>query len=510
MKFKLIFIGCYFLLVTPLCKAQKNIDNEAILKIKSEELNHSQIKNIAFNLIDKSGPRLTNSIGFENAANYVIKQFSEWGLVNINKEPWGEFGRGWQLEKSYIAMTKPYYMSLIAIPKAWTDGTNGNVKGKVVVIDINTEEDFSKYKGKLKGAIALLKYDGDLTSDFKADATRFTKKELKEGEKPRPKKRKYTDEEIAVFKTKKELNKQIRTFLYNEGAVLLIKGVKGKEGTVFTSSPIGYEKDTPKGICEVEMAPEHANLMYRLIMNGVDVEVEAEIKTKFKTDNLQAYNIVAEISGTDEKLKPQVVMLGAHLDSWHGATGATDNGAGCVVMMEAVRLLIATHLKPKRTIRLALWSGEEQGLLGSWEYAKKHFGDAYTMKLKEAQKNISAYYNIDNGTGRIRGVFLEGNEKLKPIFKQWFADLKDIVGNATLSLRGTSGTDHKSFDVLDIPAFQFIQDPIAYHTRTHHSNMDTYERLMIDDLKQMAIVIATFVYNTTQRDEILPRKPLKQ
>ena len=291
--------------------------------------------------------------------------------------------------------------------------------------------------------------------------------------------------------------------------ILRITGTNGKHGTLFTSSPRSYLKDTPVGLSEFEMAPEHLNLMARLFENNVEVALEAEIKTTFNYADLQGYNVIAEIPGTDEILKSEIVMLGGHLDSWHGATGATDNAAGCIVMMEAVRILQASGLKPKRTIRIALWGGEEQGLHGSRNYVKNHFGNPETLELTKAHEKVSAYYNIDNGTGRIRGIYLQGNEEVRPIFEEWFKPFDDIIDNTTVTINNTGGTDHQSFDALSIPGFQFIQDPIEYWSRTHHTNMDTYERLVIDDLKQMAVIVSSFVYNTAERDEKLPRKPLR-
>ncbi|MEP4374476.1 MAG: M20/M25/M40 family metallo-hydrolase, partial [Algoriphagus sp.] len=240
--------------------------------------------------------------------------------------------------------------------------------------------------------------------------------------------------------------------------------------------------------------------------NGVEVEVEAEVQTRYRTDDLQGYNVIAEIPGSDPTLKAEIVMLGGHLDSWHGATGATDNAAGCIVMMEAVRILQATGLQPKRTVRIALWGGEEEGLYGSRGYVKKHFGDPQTKEMKPDHEKMSAYYNIDNGTGRVRGIYLQGNAAVEPIFNAWFLPLDDIVEDRTITISNTGGTDHQSFDALGLPGFQFIQDPVEYNTRTHHTNMDMYERLELDDLKQMSVVIASFVYNTAQRDEMLPRK----
>lgn len=498
------------LLLASISISQENIDLEAIEKIKNEGFNNSQIEKIAFELIDRSGPRLTNSKGYERAANYAVKQLSDWGLVNATTEPWGEFGRGWEMNKSYIAMTKPYYMPFIAVPKAWTESTKGQITGKVVFLDIKTEEDFAKYKGKLKDVVIALKPTGEQNPTFKADALRYTEEELKEMEEPRSNKRRYTDEQIKTRRARRALNSKLSAFLAEEGAALIIKGTNGKHGTLFTSSPRGYLKDTPKGISELEMAPEYVNLMTRLIENGVEVEIEAEVKTTFNENDLQGYNVIAEIPGSDENLKSEIVMLGGHLDSWHGATGATDNAAGCIVMMEAIRILQATGLKPKRTVRIALWGGEEQGLHGSRNYVKNHFGDAETMELKMEHEKISAYYNVDNGTGRIRGIYLQGNEEVRPIFEQWFSSFDDIMDHTTITIRNTGGTDHLGFDAIGIPGFQFIQDPIEYWSRTHHTNMDTYERLVIDDLKQMAVIVASFVYNTAQRDQKLPREELKK
>jgi carboxypeptidase Q len=506
MKFNILLVAA--LLSSTICLSQNKIDNDAIEKIKNEGFNNSQVERIAFQLIDKSGPRLTNSKGYETAANYAVNQLSEWGLTNASTEPWGEFGRGWEINKSYVAMTKPYYMPFIAVPKAWTESTKGEIVGKVIFLDIKSEEDFAEYKGKLKGAIIAIKPRGEQGPTFESDALRYTDAELKEMEVPNGNKPRFTPEQILARTERRALSQNINAFLSEEGVALILKGTNGRHGTLFTSSSRGYLKDTPIGVSELEIVPEFVNLMARLDSNGVGVEIEAEVKTTFNTSDLQGYNVVAEIPGSDRKLKSEVVMLGAHLDSWHGATGATDNAAGCIVMMEAVRILKASGLTPKRTIRIALWGGEEQGLHGSRNYVKNHFGDSETMILKEEQKKISAYYNIDNGTGRIRGIYLQGNESVRPIFEQWFTSFSDIIDNTTLTINNTGGTDHLGFDAIGIPGFQFIQDPIEYRSRTHHTNMDTYERLVIEDLKQMAVIVASFVYNTAQLDEKLPREPL--
>ncbi len=510
MKRKLLILPA--LLLAGMTFAQE-VELEAIEKIKKEGLENSKVEEIAFQLVDKAGPRLSNSEGYERATKYAVKQLSDWGLENAATEPWGEFGRGWEMEKSYVAMTAPYYMPFIAIPKAWTESTKGEVSGKVIFLDIKTEEDFAKYKGKLKGAIIAIKPSGTQEPTFEADAVRYTAEQLHGMEHPAPRaggNGNYTPEMLTQLRAARALGQKINEFIAEEGAALIIKGVNGRHGTLFTSSPRGYLKDTPEGIPELETAPENVNLMARLSENGVEVEVEAEVKTRYRNEDLQGYNVIAEIPGSDPSLKSEIVMLGGHLDSWHGANGATDNAAGCIVMMEAVRILKATGLQPKRTVRIALWGGEEQGLHGSRGYVKNHFGDRETMELKPEHEKMSAYYNIDNGTGRVRGIYLQGNAAVEPIFNEWFLPLDDIVEDRTITISNTGGTDHQSFDALSLPGFQFIQDPIEYRTRTHHTNMDTFERLELDDLKQMAVVIASFVYNTAQRDEMLPRKELRK
>ncbi|GAB3218313.1 M20/M25/M40 family metallo-hydrolase [Algoriphagus aestuariicola] len=494
------------LLFAGMLMAQETIDLAAIEKIKKEGLENSKVEEIAFELVDRVGPRLSNSEGYERATEYTVKQLSDWGLSNAKTEAWGEFGRGWEMEKSYVAMTKPYYMPFIAIPRAWTESTFGEVKGKVIFLDVQKEEDLEQYRGKLKGAIIGIKPTGSQAPTYQADALRFTAEQLHGMENPTPQQSSFTPEMRAQFMAARALAEKVNAFLVSEGAALIIKGVNGRHGTLFTSSPRGYLKDSPVGIPELETAPENVNLLARLAENGVEVEVEAEIQARYITDDLQGYNVIAEIPGTDPNLKSEVVMLGGHLDSWHGANGATDNAAGCIVMMEAVRILKATDLQPKRTIRIALWGGEEQGLHGSRGYVKNHFGDRETMKMTPEHEKISAYYNIDNGTGKIRGIYLQGNAAVEPIFNAWFAPLDAIVPDRTITISNTGGTDHQSFDALGIPGFQFIQDPIEYRSRTHHTNMDTFERLEMDDLKQMAVVVASFVYNTAQRAEKLPRK----
>jgi len=485
-------------------------DQAALSKIRKEGMENSKVKEIAMQLTDVSGPRLTNSPGFQRAADWSVKQLKEWGLKNAKLEDWGEFGKGWQVEKSYLAMTKPYYMPFIAIPKAWTAGTGGVIKGEVVVIDIQNEEDLKKYaNGKLTGKIVLTKSAVDTDPTFKPDAVRYTGEDLEKMTNSQPfGQSNFTPEQLERLRGARTFRIKVDSILKSQKVSLELSGRAGKHGTFFTSGGTSYKGDSPIAGAAFDMAPEHAGLITRLVESGVPVTLEAESATTFYDKKLTTGNVIAEIPGTDPKLKDEIVMLGGHLDSWHSATGATDNAAGCTVMMEAVRILQAAGLKPKRTIRIALWSGEEQGLYGSRNYVKNTFGDPQTMKLLPAHEKLSAYYNIDNGTGRIRGIYLQGNEGPRAIFEKWLAPFSDIIDHPTVTSRNTGGTDHQSFDALGLPGFQFIQDGIEYNTRTHHTNVDTYERLVMDDLKQMAVVVAAFVYNTAQLDQKIPRKEL--
>ena len=498
------------MLLCPAFLFAQEIDQTAIAKIRKEGLENSQVKEIAHQLTDVSGPRLTNSPGFQRAADWSVTELKKWGLKNSRLEEWGEFGKGWQVEKSYLAMTKPYYMPFIAIPKAWTSGTPGAIKGEVVVVNIQNEEDLKKYTtGNLNGKIVLVKGTADTDPTFKPDAVRYTAEDLEKMTNSQPfGQGNFNAEQMEKLRNARTFRVKVDSTLKTQKILLELAGRSGKHGTFFTSNGASFRGDSPLAGPAFELAPEHAGLVARLVESGIPVTLEAESATSFYDKKLTTGNVIAEIPGTDPKLKDEIVMLGGHLDSWHSATGATDNAAGCTVMLEAVRILQAAGLKPKRTIRIALWSGEEQGLYGSRNYVKNTFGDPQTMKLLPAHEKLSAYYNIDNGTGRIRGIYLQGNEGPRATFEKWLTPFSDIIDHPTVTSRNTGGTDHQSFDALGLPGFQFIQDGIEYGTRTHHTNMDTYERLVMDDLKQMAVVVASFVYNTAQMDQKIPRKEL--
>lgn len=482
-------------------------------RIRHEGFNNSQVMETLFQLTDVNGPRLTGSPGMKHAEQWAKQQLSDWGLVNAAIEPWGSFGRGWEVEKCYVAMTAPYYQQLIAIPKAWTPGTNGLVKANVTAVKIDDEEDMAQYMGKLSGKIVLLQpaADNNTKVNFKPDGKRLSDEELEQmdldphlgddvisQQKPDPKRNRAS---VIAFYNKRD------SFLLSEHALAVITtGRGGSMGTVFTTNGAPRSMDAKPVLPELEMAREHVARMIRLLDAGKTVSVEMETKTQYFSDSIEN-NVVAEIPGTDKNLKSELVMLGGHMDSWHAATGATDNGTGVAVAMEAVRILKALDVKPRRTIRIVLWSGEEQGLLGSHGYVKNHFGEKDSMNFKPEYEKVSAYYNLDNGAGKIRGIYLQDNDMVRPTFESWFAPFKDL-GAGTITIRNTGGTDHLSFDAIGIPGFQFIQDPLEYGTRTHHTNMDSYDRANSSDLEQASIIMAAFVYNTAMRDEKLPRKPI--
>ncbi len=511
---KRIFIYSLLLVSTMAssASAQEVVDQDAILKIREEGLKKSQVMQTAFYLTDVAGPRLANSPGLKRAEEWALNTLKNWGLQNGVREPWGKFGRGWEIEKSYVAMRAPYYHALIASPKAWTPGTNGLVKSQVVVIKADSLSDLDKYKGTLKGKVVMFDATAAISTSFKSDGSRYTDEELAKMTEPAAPRNPNaaggaSATQMDAMRKQRALRAQINEMLIAENVGLILSNGRGTHGTFFTSNGASYAADAKPVAPELEVSQEDFLRILRLVKAGHNVEVEADIQTRFVEDDLQGYNVIAEIPGTDKKLKEQVVMLGGHIDSWHAATGATDNAAGTAVMMEAVRILKAINFKPKRTIRIALWSAEEQGLFGSRNYVLNHLGDPKTMELKPEQAKISAYYNLDNGTGKIRGVYLQGNEAIAPIFKAWLAPFADL-GATTITPRNTGGTDHLSFDAVGIPGFQFIQDGIEYNTRTHHTNMDTYDRLIEDDLKQAATIVASFVYHSAQRAELLPRKDL--
>ncbi len=501
--------------------AQEKVDTDMMNKIRNEGLNNSKVMDIAFQLTDVSGPRLTKSPGYDRAANWAITELKKWGLENASLEPWGEFGKSWELQKSYVAMTAPYYRPLIAFPKTWTKGTNGLQNAEVLLITAKDSVELEQYRGKLKGKILIMNRTDTLKQTFKADAGRYTDEELDKMANAKPQQpRQQGGGDTAEMRRRREqfqrsqgpaqLVNKLKEMADKEGAVAVLStSPRGHDGTLFVQGGGAYAATSPDNFLDIMVAFEDYMTICRLAKAGIPVKIETEVKTSLSARDTKGYNVIAEIKGTDPSLKEEVVMLGGHLDSWQGATGATDNAAGCSVMMEAIRILKTLGIKPRRTIRIALWNGEEQGLLGSRGYVKNHFADPATMELKPEHAKFSSYFNIDNGTGKVRGIYLQGNDKVKDIFAQWLQPFNDL-GAKTITISNTGGTDHQSFDAVGLPGFQFIQDEIEYDTRTHHTNMDSYDHLIADDLKQIATIVAAFVYNTAQRDEKLPRKELPQ
>jgi len=513
-KHSVLLIAVFFFLTAGSQAQEEKLDLPTIQKIRDEGLQHSHVMDIAFHLTDASGNRLTASPGFMRAANWAKQQLTDWGLTGATLDPWGEFGKGWELQKSYLALTAPYYKPLIAYPQAWCGGTDGPKSAAVLLISATDSAGLDRYKGQMAGKILIPEVDETYRQSFKPDANRWSDEQLDSMSKVimRP-------VDTAELRRRRELFRRggTRAFINalhrmaeQEGAVAMLSmSPRGHDGTLFVQGGGSYQPSAPANFLDMVITLEDYSSIVRLLKAGTPVSLDIDVKTRFLTDDTKGYNVIAEIPGSDPRLKDEVVMLGGHLDSWHSATGATDNAAGCTVMMEAIRILKTLCIKPRRTIRIALWSGEEEGLLGSRGYVKKTFADPATMQLLPAHEKFDAYFNIDNGTGKVRGIYLQGNEACRSIFTQWLAPFHDL-GATTVTISNTGGTDHQSFDAVGLPGFQFIQDEIEYNTRTHHTNMDSYEHLRADDLKQIATIVAAFVYNTAQRDAKLPRKALPE
>ena len=529
--------------------------NDPIARIRDEGLNRSQVMKTLSYLSDVIGPRLTASPNMKRANEWTRDTLTKWGLQNAHLESWGPFGRGWTLKRFSAQVIEPQDIPVIAYPKAWSPGTNGTLKADVVYFDAKDEADMARFKGQLRGKIVLTSAMREVKAHFDPLGTRRDEKNLltlADAPLPRPNPRGgFGGNRTADFIALQQFNAKKLQFLTDEGAALLIDPSRaGDGGTIFVQQATvpqpyqpptsgapapnaprrinAYDKDAPKFPPQMVMAVEHYNRIARMIEAGEKVKMEVNLAVEFQDQDLNGYNTVAEIPGSDPTLKEEIVMLGGHMDSWHAGTGATDNGAGVAVAMEAVRIIQAIGLKPRRTIRVALWSGEEEGLLGSRAYVAQHFGKMETAATAAATSpsggdgaaanppppvlvkgpeydKLAGYFNLDNGTGKIRGIYLQANESIAPLFRQWLMPFRDL-GAETLSLSNTGGTDHLSFDAIGLPGFQFIQDEIEYDSRTHHSNMDVFDRVQGDDMKQAATIMAAFVYQAAMRDEKLPKK----
>ena len=551
----------------PLGAASERLDYQALAKIKDQGLDpaNSKVMEIASWLTDVNGPRLTGSPNIKKAADWAVQEMKTWGLQNVTEEPWTNrnnfFSHGWQNEKFYMAAVSPQQFPIPGTPTGWTPGTNGLVRGDVVLVTEMTQEDLQKYAGKLKGKWILTQAPPDVPAYWNAPSTRETTESLEQMESatppgpefgmPRPNGRGFPGGGRGQFGQGFNRNE----FFMNEGALGLLSTAPRGHG-IYT---IGGNRNTDpaKSIPQIVIPAEQYNRMARMVEKNVPVTVEADVKNTF-TDNPPMFNVVGEIRGTDKA--DEVVMLGAHFDSWHAATGATDNGAGSAAMLEAMRILEQSGVTLRRTVRIGLWTGEEQGLIGSRDYVAAHFGSCNDapatpgggrgapaapapaatttasgqragapaaapaaaqpaarggrgrgcqsgFTLKPEQAKLAGYFNIDNGTGAIRGVYLQGNEAVAPIFREWMEPFREI-GMTSLTIRNTGGTDHLSFDAVGIPGFQFIQDEIEYDTMTHHTNLDAYDRLQPEDMMKNATIAAAFAYLAANRDDMLPRKPL--
>jgi carboxypeptidase Q len=575
--------------------------DDPIARIRDEGLNHSQVMQTLSYLTDVIGPRLTGSPNLHRANEWTRDKLSEWGLDNAHLEPWGPFGRGWSVKRFSMQVIEPQSITVIAYPKAWSPGLKETVEADLVFVNAETEADLQKYEGTLKGKIVLWGPPRTVRAHFEALGVRMTDGDLlyyanstggpvapavaptrragqellqpQNGPTTRPLAGAVRPSDSAGARPQNNVPpmpvatqpaqtqparglqplRQL-SFLQKEGvAAIVTPSQQGDGGTMFVQAALVPGQDGPRGFTgprpwspeapalanQIVMAAEDYNRLVRMIQQGVKPKVSLQFEAEFHDQDLMAYNTIAEIPGTD--LKDQIVMLGGHMDSWHSGTGATDNGAGVAVAMEAVRILQTQGFHPRRTIRVALWTGEEEGMLGSAAYVKEHFGyfpdnaaaggrggrgargrggllstqpatnpttrPVSQLVKKDEYDKLSAYFNLDNGTGRVRGIFMQGNDATASIFRKWLAPFRDM-GAATLSMANTGSTDHMSFDDIGLPGFQFIQDPVEYMSRTHHSNEDVFDRIQADDLKQASVIMAGFVYDAAMAEQMMPRKPL--
>jgi hypothetical protein len=522
----LLFVLIAAPLAAATAAAPESVDLQVVTRIRQEGAQHSQVMQTLSEISDRIGPRLAGSQNLKNANLFVQKQLTDWGLANSHLEAF-PFGRGWEIDSISLRMTAPDNAILFGYPKAWTPPTNGPLQGEVVALRVKSIEDLDKLKGQFAGKIVLLGEPRELKPESDPALHRYDDAKLKElaeypipgGPYKDPTGKVWTREEIMQ---RRRLAMATEKFLQDEKVAASIEASRGDEGLLFVQGTQNYKPGSPDGVLQLVIAAEQFNRMSRLLDRKVPVTVELDVKSHFESpDDGQIFNTVAELPGTDKK--DELVLAGGHLDSWHAGTGATDNGTGVAVAMEAIRILQALGLKPRRTIRVVLWAGEEEGLLGSAAYVKEHFGYPDVPKgdttpsylrttplpivLKPAQAKVSAYFNLDNGTGKIRGIYAQENASVVPIFQQWGEPFRDL-GFTTVTMRNTGSTDHVSFDAVGIPGFQFIQDSVEYETRTHHSNMDVYDRAQRDDLIQASIIMASFLYNAATRDDLLPRKLL--
>ncbi|MDQ3516173.1 MAG: M20/M25/M40 family metallo-hydrolase [Gemmatimonadota bacterium] len=487
-----------------LSQMPERVDTAVVTRIRDEGFNRSQVMETVSWLTDVYGPRLTGSPNTRAAAEWTIRRLASWGISNGRMEPWGTFGIGWSNQSLHVRAVTPQPYPIIANVAAWTPSTNGWVRGEAVLAnDITDSAAFARYSGKLRGKFVLVSDAPTLVQRFNPDARRYSDSSLNAlTVPPAP----ASGGGPGGPQPGLSNNDRMR-FLASEGVAAVVStSARNDFGTVFGAGSVGTRRqDALLDLIGLGFSAEHYNRIVRTVAKGVPVTLEMFVQSTAHDEDRTAFNVVAEIPGTDKR--DEVVMLGAHFDSWHYGTGATDNASGSAVMLEAMRILKTLNLPMRRTVRLALWTGEEQGLLGSRAYVDNHFAERATMQLKPDHAKFQAYFNMDNGTGAFRGVYLQGNEWIGPVFRAWMEPFRDL-GMNTITIRNTGGTDHQAFDAVGLPGFQFIQDEIEYGSRTHHSNMDSYERLIPEDLKKNAVIVASFVYHAANRAELLPREAL--
>ncbi len=505
--------------------AQERVDMAAIAKIKDEGFNRSQVMDVMSWLTDVHGPRLTGSPTTKAAGDWTIAKMKEWGVTNPRYEWFDNFGRGWMNERMVAQVVAPVPFPVIAYPTAWSPGTAGPVTTDVVLVPLSatpTAAEYAQFRGKLKGKIVMTAPAREIAPLFNAPGRRYNDSSLNCMGNPTAPECQRGPQNFggrggrgagapggtpAPGANARRVSLQQCFIDEGVAAILTPGGGNSGGGNVFTNNGLSRQPNAPANVPQVFVAPEHYGRIHRILQKNVPVRMELDVKTKFYDSDLRSFNIVGELPGTDKR--DEVVMLGAHFDSWHAGTGATDNAAGSAVMLEAMRILKATGLPLRRTVRIGLWTGEEQGLIGSREYVTAHFANRQTMETKPEHAKFSAYYNLDNGTGAIRGIYLQGNRDAGPVFAEFMKALdSDSISVRTITAGNTGGTDHQSFDAVGLPGFQFIQDPVEYGTRTHHSSQDVYERVLPVDMRHNAVAVAAFVYLTANREGLIPRKPM--
>ncbi len=516
------------LAISGIAAAQEPVDLDMVSKIRQEAFHRSQVMTTFSHLTETIGPRLSNSPQMAAANAWTRKTFNDWGLANVHDEAFDDFGRGWEFSNASVQMLSPRMLPLHALPKAWTPGTDGPVEGEVMAVTIKKMEDLEKYKGNLSGRILLLSEARDYKRGVEADSHRHDDAGLAELQTfalPTDAK-KDRSKRVKEYTEREELAKASNAFFISEGVLATISISGWDNGIIRVGGGGSRKAGESVGVPELAMAAEHYNQLARAVENEQVVKLRVNVEARFTDDSNQpGYNTIAEIPGSGRKAA-EVVMLGAHMDSWHTGTGAADNAAGVAVMMEAMRILKAVDAKPQRTIRIGLWSGEEQGLIGSRAYVAKHLA-AYpeptdpvqkalpsslreptgALRVQRDYERFSAYFNMDNGSGRFRGIYAQENLAAVPIFKAWLEPFHD-VGATTVATRNTGSTDHIAFDHVGVPGFQFIQDRLDYFSNVHHSHLDTFDHIEPEDLKQAAAIVASFAWHAATRAQRLPRKPL--